>query len=248
MSAGKRFTKLDIAHAYQQIPLNEDSRNSVSINTHKGLFRYNRLPFDVHSAPAIFQRAMEGLLGDIPSTVVYIDDILITGEMEEEHLHNIDTVMSQLKEAGLTLRKTKCHFLLEKVEYLSHIISEKGLQPTDDKIRAIRDAPVPQNVTQLRSFLGMVNYYGKFLKDVSSKLSRLYRLLHKKATWKSGPEETRVVELVKKQLIKAPVLVHYDPTKRLSLSTDASPCGVGAVLSHVMEDGSEMPLLMHHAP
>ena len=116
---------------------------------------------------------------------------------------------------GLTLRKSKCHhdFLLEKAEYLGHIISEKGLQPTDDKIRAITDAPVPQNVTQLRSFLGMVNYYGKFLKDVSSKLSPLYRLLHKKATWKWGPEETRVVELVKKQLIKAPVLVHYDPTK-----------------------------------
>ena len=78
----------------------------MSINTQKGLFRYNRLPFGVHSAPAIFQRAKEGLLRDIPSTVVYIDDILITGEMEEEHLHNIDTVMSRLKEEGLTLKKS----------------------------------------------------------------------------------------------------------------------------------------------
>ena len=129
LSAGKRFTKLDIAHAYQQIRLDEDSRNSVSINTHKGLFRYNRLPFGVHSAPAIFRRAMEGFLRDTPSTVVYIDDILITGATEEEHLHNIDTVMSRLKEAGLTLRKSRCHFLLERVEYLGHIISEKGLQP-----------------------------------------------------------------------------------------------------------------------
>ena len=125
---------------------------------------------------------------------------------------------------------------------MGHFISEKGLQPTDDRIRVIRDAPVPQNVTQLCSFLGMVNYYGKFLKDVSSKLSPLYHLLHKKATWKWGPEETRAVELVKNQLIKAPVLVNHDPTKRLSLSTDASPYGVGAVLSHVMEDGSEMPI------
>ena len=235
LSAGKRFTKLDIAHAYQQIPLGEDSQNSVSINTQKGLFRYKRLPFGVHSAPAIFQRAMEGLLRDIPSTVVYIDDLLITGETEEEHLHNIDTVMSRLKEEGLRLMKSKCHFLL-------HTISEKGLQPTDDKIRAIRDAPVPQNVTQLRSFLGMVNYYGKFLENVSSKLSPLYRLLHKKSSWKWGSEETRVFDLVKKQLIKAPVLVHYDPTKPISLATDASPYGVGAVLSHVMEDGSEMPI------
>ena len=89
LSAGKQFTKLDIAHAYQQIPLDEDSRNIVSINTHKGLFRYNRLPFGVRSTP-----------------VVYIDDMLITGETEEEHLHNIDAVMSRLKEAGLTLRKS----------------------------------------------------------------------------------------------------------------------------------------------
>ena len=207
LSAGKRFTKLDKAHAYQQIPLDEESRNSVSINTHNGLFHYNRLLFGVHSAPAIFQRAMEGLLRDIPSTVVYID----TGETEEEHLHNIDTVMSRLKEAGLTLRKSKCHFLLEKVEYLGH---EKGLQPTDDKIRAIRDAPVPQNITQLRSL--MVNYYGKFLKDVSSKLSPSYRLLHKNLG-----QETRVVKLVKKQLIKALVLVYYDQTKQISLSTDS---------------------------
>ena len=88
---------------------------------------------------------MEGLLRDILSTVVYVDDILITGETEEEHLHNIDTVMSRLKEAGQRSGSdTECHFLLEKVEYLAHIISEKGLQPTDDKIRANRDAPVPQ--------------------------------------------------------------------------------------------------------
>ena len=105
LAGGKKFTNLDIAHAYQQIPLDEDSRSSVTINTHKGLFRYNCLPFGAHSAPAIFQRAMEGLLRDIPSTVVYLDDILITGKTEEEHLQNIDEVMTRLEDEGLTLKK-----------------------------------------------------------------------------------------------------------------------------------------------
>ena len=192
LAGGKRFTKLDIAHAYQQIPLSEESRDSVTINTHKGLFRYNRLPFGVHSGPAIFQRAMEGLLRDIPSTIAYIDDILITGKTEEEHLTNLDKVLTRLREEGLTLKKGKCQFFLEKVEYLGHTISPEGLQPTETKVRAIKEAPAPQNMSPLRSFLGMVNYYNKLLKDSSSKLTLLYRLLHKKTQWTRGKAETSV--------------------------------------------------------
>ena len=242
LAGGKKFTKLDIAHAYQQIPLDEESKESVTINTHKGLFRYNRLPFGVHSAPAIFQRAMEGLLRDIPSTVVYIDDILITGTTEEEHLQNIDKVLTRLGEEGLTLKKGKCQFLLDKVEYLGHSISEDGLQPTENKVRAIREAPAPQNVSQLRSFLGMVNYYGKFLKDISSNLTPLYHLLQKKTQWTWGTKEREAFERIKKQLVKSPVLEHYDPSKPLTISADASPYGVGAVLSHVQDDGTEKPV------
>lgn len=242
LAGGKYFTKLDIAHAYQQIPLDENSKPCVTINTHKGLFRYKRLPFGVHSAPAIFQRAMEGLLRDIPSTVVYIDDILITGKTEEEHLRNLDEVLTRLEKEGLTLKKEKCQFLLEVVEYLGHTISAKGLQPSEKKTKAIAQAPPPQNISQLRSFLGMVNYYGKFLKHLSSHLAPLYRLLQKKSKWKWGSDETKAFNLVKSQLSEAPVLEHYDPTKLLSLATDASPYGIGAVLSHVLEDGTEKPV------
>ena len=186
LASGKKFTKLDIAHAYQQIPLDEESKNSVSINTHKGLFRYNRLPFGVHSAPGIFQRAMEGLLRDIPSTVVYIDDILITGKIEQERLTNIASVLTRLEEEGLTFKKEKGSFMLDKVEYLGHVISAKGLQPSKSKTEAVSAAPPPQIVSPLRSFLGMVNYYGKFLDNLSSVLTPLYRLLNKTATWKWG--------------------------------------------------------------
>ena len=115
LAGGKRFTKLDIAHAYQQIPISEESRNSVTIKTQKGLFRYNRLPFGVHSAPAIFQRGMEGLLRDIPSAISYIDNILVTGKMEEEYLNNLDKVLTCLEEESLTLRKKNASLFSRKL-------------------------------------------------------------------------------------------------------------------------------------
>lgn len=140
---------------------------------------------------------MESLLGDIPSTVVYIDDILVTGKDEQDHLKNLDAVLTRLKEEGLTLKKQKCQFLLEKLDYLGHTISETGLQPAEDKTRAILKAPRPQNVAQLRSCLGMVNYYNKFLKHLSTQLAPLYELLKKKSKWRWGPTEDKAFNLVK---------------------------------------------------
>ena len=164
LSGGQTFSKLDLAHAYQQIELEEESKKLVVINTQKGLFRYNRLPFGVSAAPAIFQRVIEGILRGIPHVYVYLDDILITGETEAEHLKNLDAVLTRLEEAGMRLKRKKCSFMLPAVEYLGHNISTEGLRPTNEKIRAIVDAPVPQDVTQLRAFLGLLNYYAKFQK------------------------------------------------------------------------------------
>ena len=152
LSGGMTFSKLDLAHAYQQIPLEEDSKQYVTVNTHKGLYRYNRLPFGVASAPSIFQRTMENILQGLPGVTVYIDDILVTGKSTEEHLHNLETVLQRLEQAGLRLKREKCSFMLTSVEYLGYKISEKGLQPTDEKITAIKNAPVPKNVSQLKSY------------------------------------------------------------------------------------------------
>ena len=117
----------------------------------------------------------------------------------------------------------------DKVEYLGHVISAKGLQPSKSKTEAVSAAPPPQNVSQLRSFLGMVNYYGKFLDNLSSVLTHLYHLLNKTATWKWGQTERKAFETVREKLSKAPVLEHYEPEKPLTLATDASPYGVGEV-------------------
>jgi len=115
LSGGKFFTKLDLSQAYQQLLLDEEAKKFVVINTQRGLFQYNRLPFGVSSAPGIFQRAMENLLQGIPNVIVYIDDILVSGASEAEHLVVLRKVLSRLKEAGLRLKKHKCVFMTTSV-------------------------------------------------------------------------------------------------------------------------------------
>ena len=146
MAGGKVFSKLDMSQAYLQLPLDEKFTELVTINTHRGLFRYNRLPFGMASAPAVFQRCMESLFQGCQGVSVYLDDILVTGSTAESHLANLEKVLGILATSGLRLNKAKCAFMLPKVEYLGHIIDEHGLHPTKDKIKAIQEAPQPHNV------------------------------------------------------------------------------------------------------
>ena len=118
LAGGTAFSKLDLAHAYQQVVLCDESKELVTINTHKGLYRVNRLPFGVASAPSMFQRIMESILHGLPGVSVYIDDILITGKSIEKHLENLEAVLTRLEETGLRLKRDKCAFLLPTVEYL----------------------------------------------------------------------------------------------------------------------------------
>ena len=242
LSGGKTFTKLDLLHAYQQVSLDDESKEYTTINTHRGLYRYKRLPFGVASAPSIFQRTIESILQGIPHVTVYIDDILISGTTQEEHLHNLEEVLRRLERANIRLKLCKCAFFLPSVDYLGHRISAQGLQPLSDKVNAIRDAPAPQNVSQLKSFLGSLTYYCKFLPNLSSTLAPLYRLLHKNAHWKWGTEQQEAFKQAKFSLSSDSLLIHYDPSKELILACDASPYGVGAVLSHKLDDGTEKPI------
>ena len=132
--------------------------------------------------------------------------------------------------------------MLPAVEYLGHTILDNGLQPTEEKIQAIVEAPAPQNVSQLKAFLGMLKYYAKFLPNISSRLAPLYKLLHKAVSWLWGSQQQESFQEAKDALTSVKVLVYYDPTQELILSCDASPYGVGAVLSHKLKDGTEHPV------
>ena len=157
IAGGITFTKLDMSQAYQQLVLDDDSKEIVTINTHKGLFCHQCLPFGVSSAPGIFQRAMETILTGIPRVLVYLEDILITGSSQEEHVSNLEEVLSRLQQAGLRLRKDKCKFMVST--YIGHIIDANGLHPVPDKLKAVKNAPNPQNVTELKAYLGLLTYY-----------------------------------------------------------------------------------------
>ena len=239
---GKSFTKLNLLHAYQQLVLDESSQQFTTINTHRGLFQYQRLPFGISSAPGIFQRTMDTLLQGIPNVAVYMDDILVTGETDHEHLQTLDLLLQKLETSGLRLKKAKCIFLAPEVEFLGHKIRSEGLHPTDDKIRAIREAPTPQNLTQLKSFLGLLTYYSKFIPNMATALAPLYLLCQKNQKWILKQQQEEAFKAAKKLLESNTVLVHYNPAKELVLTCDASPYGLGAVLAHKVEDGAERPV------
>ena len=143
---------------------------------------------------------------------------------------------------GLKLNKAKCAFLLPKVEYLGHIINEQGLHLTHDKVKAIQEASRPHNVVELRSFLGIINYYGKFLPNLSTRLAPLYQLLKKGVKWQWNRQNDEAYAAAKSALQDDSLLVHYDSTRQLVLACDASQYDLGAVLSHIMDDGQEHPV------
>ena len=242
LAGGRLFTKLDLSQAYLQVLLDEESKKYVVINTHRGLFRYNRLPYGLSSAPGIFQRVMESLLQGISGVVVYLDDILITGRTVQEHLATLEEVLQRMETAGLRLKKSKCKFLVPSVTYLGHQIDAQGLHPVSDKVKAIQEAPEPRNVSALKSYLGLLSYYSRFLPNMSSTLAPLYKLLKKKEPWCWSSTEREAFRDSKRLLLSSRVLVHFNPELSIVLACDASSHGVGAVLSHKMPDGTERPI------
>jgi len=133
--------------------------------------------------------------------------------------------------------------LFSEVEYLGHIIDESGLHPTQEKVKAIQEAPKPKNLQELRSFLWMINYYGRFLPNLSQQLAPLYQLLKRGSRWYWKSQQSEAFQLAKKVLQADSLLVHYDPAKQLLVACDASPLGLGVVLSHIMPDGQERPIV-----
>ncbi|XP_050780944.1 uncharacterized protein K02A2.6-like [Gopherus flavomarginatus] len=170
LAGGQKFSKIDLSQAHLQMHIDEKSQELLTIVTHKGLYRYCHLPFRITSAPTLFQRAMDQILCGLPGVQCYLDDILVTGRNEEDHLRNLEATLQRLEEYGLRVRKDKCEFFQPSVEYLGHITDATGLRKAPAKAKAIVEALPPGNVSQLHSFLGLLNYYGKFISQLATLL------------------------------------------------------------------------------
>lgn len=242
LSGGKEFTKIDLTNAYQQTILTEDSQPCTAITTHIGTFVYRRTPFGLSCIPEKFQKLMEETLRGVPSTVVFLDDICCTGIDRVSHLNNLRQILGRLKEMGLTVKLEKCSFLQKSVNYLGFVIDENGLHPDHKKVEAISNAPLPGDATQLRSFLGLLNYYGKFIPKLSIILQPLHELLKKGVNWNWSTECNKAFNEAKQALTCDRVLAHYEEGRPLVLSVDSSAYGLGAVLAHRYPDGSERPV------
>ncbi|KII65266.1 Retrovirus-related Pol polyprotein [Thelohanellus kitauei] len=165
LCGGKYFSVIDLKDAYLQMEVDPSSRDYLKIATHVGYYRYTRLPFGVSLAPSIFQKAMGTLFQDLAHVSCFLDDIIITGSDEREHLNNLEIVLCRLEKIGLTTQRSKCRFYQETINYLGHFIDKSGIHPDMSSIRPLLDMPVPVNTSELKSWLGPVNYY-----------SRLYRV------------------------------------------------------------------------
>ena len=241
LAGGKLFSKIDLSSAYLQLELSEASKNLLTVNTHKGLYQYERLPFGVSVAPSQFQCVMDKVLSGMKGVVCFLDDILISSKDEEEHLKVLDDVLSRLDNHGIKANRSKCYFMVSSVTYLGHRIDAEGIHPTQEKVEAILNAKTPGNVSELRTFIGIVTYYCRFIPNMSTRFAPLYNLLRDDVEWSWTAECEQAVKDIKNLLASDQILAHYDPKKPIILACDASPFVVGAVLSH-MVDGVERPV------
>ena len=169
----------------------------------------------------------------------YLDDILITGTTDQEHIRNLEEVLKQLQHHGIKVQNSKCTFLANSAEYLGHLIDQKGLHTSAQKVAAIQDAPAPNNQQQLRSLLELLHYYGKFIPNLNTLLHSMNQLLKSSSVWNWSPDCQQAFTQAKKLLSSATVLAHYNPSLSLRLATSASAYGIGPVISHVFPDGTE---------
>ena len=224
------FSNIDLMKAYHQIRLSEESKNLTAFITPFGTYRYMRLPFGLISAASVFQRALEKVLDGINGVKVYQDDILVFGKDITEHDARLRQVLTRLKGVNLTVKVDKCRFRQEEIIYLGHTITAHGVSPREELVNTICRLQSPSNKDELLHFLGMVEYYGKFIQGFSKLCCNMRSLLRKGMNFEWSTKCEEEFQEIKHKLVKAPVLHSFDPQAKSVLITDASVKGLGAVL------------------
>ena len=243
--AGARFfSTLDLASGYWQVEVKQEDRPKTAFSVPSGLYEFQTMPFGLVNAPATFQRLMQKVLQDLVPDVclVYLDDVIVLGKTIEEHLSNLEKVLTRISEVGLTLKPTKCHFLCPEVCYLGHIVSADGVRTDPTKVSQVLSWPKPGNLEELRSFLGLASYYRRFIHGYASITEPLTRLTRKDSVFQWDEPCENAFLTLKMKLCSAPILKFPDTTAqagRFILDTDASDTSIGAVLSQIDANGQE---------
>lgn len=239
VSGSSIFSKLDGSNAYHQMEVEEECKKFLVVNTHRGLYRYNVLPQGIASSPAIFQEFVDKMIQGIKRTGTYIDDTLSGDMVESEHLQTLRKIFKRMREHNFYLTKEKCEFCKPHVEFLGHILSKRGIHTDPNKVSAIESIQHPQNITELKSFLGLVNFYNKFVPNFANNCEPLYRLTRDDIEWQWTKECESAFNQVKSALSGAPILMNFNPNLPIGVSCDASSKGVGSVLFHRVQEGGK---------
>ena len=240
LSGAKWFSTLDLCSGYWQVDVEPSDRPKTAFATRRGLYEFSVMPFGLCNAPATFQRLMESVLRGLQfeTCLVYLDDIIVVGKTFEEMIKNLSQVFNRLAEAGLKLKAKKCNLFASEVEYLGHVITEAGVATSKDKTQAIENWPVPRNVTEVRSFLGLCSYYRRFVPSFASMADPLHKLTKKGNSFKWTEDCQRSFDSLRHALTSPPILANPDFSKPFILDCDASDQSIGAVLSQKV-DGIE---------
>ena len=224
--------------------MTQESREITTFATHEGLFRYKRLLFGVNSASEIYQHEISTALAGIEGAENISDDIIVHAPDQETHNKRLHKVLQRLCDSGLTVNPDKCVYNMNKLVFMGMLLSEKGIGPTEERVRAILEAREPENITELRSFLGLANYSSRFIPHFATLTEPLRRLTRKDTPYTFGPEQKAYFQSLKESMARAGTLAYFDKTAPTKVVADASPVGLGAVLLQE-QDGHWTPV--HYA-